>query len=50
MSIVVLQLEKPLMAHTDIVYSIACSPDGQHIASASLDNTIQMQMVGSETQ
>ena len=38
----VLQLEKPLMAHTDIVYSIPCSPDGQHIASASLDNTIHV--------
>ena len=33
---------RPLMAHTDVVSSIACSPDGQHIVSASYDTTIHV--------
>ena len=33
---------KPLMAHADIVKSIACSPDGKHIVSGSWDTTIHV--------
>jgi WD40 repeat protein len=29
-----------LIGHTDSVYSVAWSPDGQQLASGSLDNTI----------
>ena len=31
-----------LLGHTSAVYSIAYSPDGQHIASCSEDNTIKI--------
>ena len=33
---------KPLKGHTDSVWSVAYSPDGRHIISGSLDETIQM--------
>jgi len=32
----------PLDGHTDYVYSVAYSPDGQHITSGSNDNTIRI--------
>ena len=33
---------KPLQGHTDIVYSVAFSPDGRHIVSGSMDYTVQV--------
>ena len=32
----------PLMGHTDIVYSVAFSPDGTRIVSGSGDNTLRI--------
>ena len=32
----------PLQGHTDLVNSVAFSPDGRHIVSGSLDQTIQV--------
>ena len=33
---------KPLEAHTDSVWSVACSPEGRHIISGSSDKTIRI--------
>ncbi|KAH7339070.1 hypothetical protein B0J17DRAFT_717490 [Rhizoctonia solani] len=35
-------LVEPLQGHTDIVYSVAFSPDGKLLASGSIDNTIRV--------
>ena len=32
----------PLMGHSDWVLSVAYSPDGKHIVSGSVDNTVKV--------
>ena len=36
------RLERTFLGHTDRVYSVAYSPDGRYIASASLDGTVKV--------
>ena len=36
------QVGAPLTGHTDVVFSVAFSPDGRRIVSGSADNTVRL--------
>ena len=38
----VLEQKCTLTGHSDLVYSVAYSPDGKHVVSGSRDNTVKV--------